>query len=227
MSPRVLMLSVVVLFLSVGCGGGTRTVRVAVPPRVDLRPYPMVGLVTFASNAKGDLDRLAAQKFLQALQDAQPGTSVIELGSEQQVLASVNGRTWDPATLRAIKATHGVDVLVMGRLDVEKAKPEFQLSTIMKQLSVRQDVNASLNTKLVETATGATRWTDAAALTANVANARFNDRGQGHFGATDPEAAYGEMLNGLVWHVTDDFRTHYVTRRVPREQKTAVATAND
>jgi len=225
MNARVWLLGVVGLFL-VGCGGGTRTVRVAVPPRVDLAPYPMVGLVTFTSNAKGDLDRLGTQKFLQALQEAQPNTRVVELGSEQQILSSVNARAWDPATLRKVKETHGVDVLVMGRLDVEKVKPQLQLSTIVKSLSVRQDVNASLNTKLVETSSGATRWTDAAALTANVAHAKFNDRGQGHFGASDPEAAYGEMLKGLVWEVTDDFRTHYVMRRV-RKQDMAVASAND
>ena len=214
------------LFLLVGCGGGTRTVRVAVPPKVDLSPYPMVGLVTFTSNAKGELDRLGTQKFLQAVQEAQPNTRVVELGSEQQVLESVNARGWDPATLRSVKEKHGVDVLVMGRIDVEKTKPQLNLSTVVKKLSVRQDVNASLNTKLVETHSGATRWTDAAALTANVAHASFNDRGKGHFGASDAEAAYGEMLNGLVFEVTDDFRTHYVMRRV-RKQDLAVASAND
>src|SRR5205814_9342081 len=36
--------------LLAGCST-TKTIRVAVGPRVDLHPYPIVGLVTFASNA--------------------------------------------------------------------------------------------------------------------------------------------------------------------------------
>jgi len=128
-----------------------------------------------------------------------------------------------------VKEKHGVDVLVMGRIDVEKTKPQFSLSTVMKQVSMKQDVNASLNTKLVETTSGATRWTNAASCTANVAHASVNGRGGGGgtFGASDAEKTYGDMLEGLVWNVTDDFRTHYVNRRVPREQKTAVATAGE
>ena len=227
MNVRVCLMSVGLLFALVGCGGGgTRTVRVAVPPRVDLRPYPSVGLVTFTSNAKGELDRLSTQKFLQAVQDAQPGTRVVELGSEQQVLASVDARAWNPASLRAVKEMHGVDVIVMGRLDVTKSKPDFSVSSMMQRMSVRQDVNASLNTKLLETGSGATMWSDAAELTTNVAHASFNARGEGLFGASDADEAYGEMLDALVWNVTDDFRTHYVTRRV-RKADVAVASVND
>src|SRR5215212_6746934 len=73
--------------LILGCSS-TKTVRVAVAPRMDLRPYPVVGIVTFTSNRNdGELDRLATQKFLESVQAAQPGTRVVELGSQQEVLA--------------------------------------------------------------------------------------------------------------------------------------------
>ena len=202
----------------VGCSSSTRTVRVPVPPRVDLRAYPAVGLVTFGSSGDAELDRLSTQKFLEAVLAAQPGARVVELGPESQVLASVQRQAWDAGALRAVKDAHHVDVLVLGRLDLTRAKPQFQLSTMLKQVNVRADVDARLSAKLLETTTGATLWTDAAGCTTNVAHAQFNDRGQGGFGATDPKAAYGEMLDGLVWHVTDAFRTHYVCRRVPRDQ---------
>jgi hypothetical protein len=226
MAMRAPLSGLIGLFLLAGCASNTRTIRVAVPPRVDLGGYPMVGLVTFTSNAKGELDRLTTQRFMQAVQHAQPGTRVVELGSEQVVLASVNARAWSPAALRAVKEAHGIDVVVLGRLDVAKAKPDFNLSTAMKRFSVRQDVNASLTTRLLETGTGATMWSDGAALTTNVAHASFNTRGEGVFGANDADEAYGEMVGALVWDVTDDFRTHYVTRRV-RKQDVAVASAND
>src|SRR4051812_30462080 len=85
MKLRPLLGSLIGLFLVAGCASNTRTVRVAVPPRMDLAAYPMVGLVTFTSNARGELDRLTTQRFMQAVQEAQPGTRVVELGSEQQV----------------------------------------------------------------------------------------------------------------------------------------------
>ena len=137
-------------------------------------------------------------------------------------------RATRPAALRAIKEAHGVDVIVLGRLDVEKAKPDFRVSasTLMKGFSVRQDVNAALSTKLLETRTGATMWSDGAALTTNVAHASFNSRGEGVFGASDAQEAYGEMVGTLVWNVTDDFRVHYVCRRVPKAD-VAVASAGD
>ena len=219
MKTKAFLLGVITLLLATGCASSTRTVRVAVPPRVDLAAYPMVGLVTFSSNAKGELDRLSTDKFLQAVQAAQPGTRVIELGTEQQVLASVKRNSWDATTLRAVKEMHGVDAVVIGRLDVKKAKTGMQLSSaaVFNKLSVRQDVDASMTTRLLESATGATMWSDSSQVTANLANASFNSRGEGHFGATDAEAAYGAMVQGLVDHVTDDFRVHYVTRRVHKD----------
>jgi hypothetical protein len=207
-----------------GCGGSsTRTIRVAVPPRVDLHAYPLVGLVTFNSN-KTSLDQLSTQRFLQAVQAAQPGSRVLELGTEQQVLASVQAASWTPATLAAVKKAHNVDVIVLGRLDVQQQKPNFQLSSIMKmqQVSAQVDVNANLNCRLLETNTGATTWADGATLTANLAHADVS-KTNGHIGARDAETLYGRMVDDLVYQVTDAFREHYVLRRVPREQVVASA----
>ena len=222
MNTKMLLFGLVGVLLACGCASSTRTVRCAVPPRVDLRSFPMVGLVTFSTNGDRGLDRLSTQRFLEALQSAQPGTRVVELGSEADVLKSVHRRSWDAQTLRAIKETHGVDVVVMGRLDVEKAKPNFQLSTFMRNLSANVDVNAALNCRLIETASGATMWADGSAMTANLAHADVSGR-SGSFGASDPEAVYGKMVDGLVWQVTDAFRVHYVFRRVPADQVVASA----
>jgi hypothetical protein len=181
----------------------------------------LVGLVTFSASRTG-LDRVSTQKFLQAVQSAQPGTRVIELGSEAQVLASVSRTSWDPATLAAIKMAYHVDVIVLGRLNVEQSKPSFELSTLMKQVSAQVDVNAELNCRLLETASGATMWADGAATTANLAHADVSQRA-GSIGARDPEVVYGRMVDELVYQVTDAFREHYVLRRVPKEQVLASA----
>jgi hypothetical protein len=109
---------------------------------------------------------------------------------------------------------------------VKKAAADVRLSTMLKQMSVRQDVDAHLTARLVETATGATMWSNGARVTTTLAHANFNARGEGHFGARDPQAAYGAMIDGLVDQLGDDFRVHYVTRRVPRDQ-VVVAGAGD
>jgi hypothetical protein len=217
-----LLISAIGLVLFCGCGSSnTRTVRVALPPRVDLHSYPLVGLVTFSTNRQG-LDRLGTQQFLQAVQTAQPGTRVIELGPEAQVLASVHASAWTPAALAAIKEMHHVDVVVVGRLEVEQSRPSFGLSTIMKQASAQVDVKAALNCRLLETASGATMWADGSSRTANLAHADVSAR-SGHIGANDPDAVYGGMVDQLVCDVTDAFREHYVLRRVPKEQVVASA----
>src|SRR5438067_6990805 len=72
--------------LIVGCSSNTTTVRVAVPPRVNLHAYLTVGLVTFSSStADADLERLSTQRFLQEVQADQPGTRVVELGRNSDV----------------------------------------------------------------------------------------------------------------------------------------------
>jgi hypothetical protein len=199
-----------------GCSS-TRTVKVPIPPRVDLARYQTVGLVNFASNADSELQRFSTQKFLSEVQSAQPGTRVVELGSESQVLASVKCSSWDPATFRAIQQIHGVDAILMGRFDVEKAKPSVQLSTAWKSVGMRADVDAGLSARLVETASGATIWTDSAKMTENVASGHIGER-SGSFAASDTQSAYGNMVNCLVYEITDDFRVHYVLKRVPKDQ---------
>ena len=210
------------LLLGTGCSD-TRTVRVAVPPRMDLRGYNTVGLIASTSNAKGgELDRMSTQRFLRAVQAAQPGTRVIELGNEQWVLGSVGRRTWDRETLRLVGEQHGVDAVILGRLDVEKEKPQVSFSSFVKRVNVDQDVNAELSARVVETGSGATMWSDGAKCTTNLNHASVGDR-WGNFSANDPEKTYGEMVDGLVYRVTDGFRVHYVTREVPKNQVAASA----
>jgi hypothetical protein len=194
------------------------TITEPVPPRVDLGQYQAIGLVSFGSkDADQELRDYCTQEFLRAMQEAQPGTRVIELGTEQELFAAAGTKRWDKATLQSIHDTHGVDVMVVGRFEVKQAGPDIELSTFLKKLSVEQNVDATLSTKLVETQSGATLWSDSSKTRATVAGATFNHRGKGGFGATDPKAVCGEMIGGLVNEVVDDFRVTYISRRVPRE----------
>ena len=213
------LLSLITLsMLIVGCSS-TKTVRVAVPPRVDLAPYPVIGIVTFASNRSddGELDRLATQKFLESVQAAQPGTRVVELGSQQEVLASVGRSNWDASALRAVKSKHEVDALIVGRIDVDRVKPKVQIQSLLKAVSAQADVNVALSARLFETQSGATMWTDSAKLTTTIAHGDFS-KTSSSVGVRDAEAAYGNMIEQMAHDVTDAFREHYVVKRVPKNQ---------
>lgn len=205
------------VLLLVGCSS-TTTIKVPVPPRVDLSQFHTIGLVTFASNdADQSLRQHCTQQFLQAVQAAQPGTRVIELGVEPRVLSAVNSKRWDAASFNAVKAMHNVDAIIIGRFELEKSKPDISLSTVWRTLSVKSDVKGALTAKLVETGTGATLWTDSAEMTTTVAGAHFNSQGQGVFKSGDEDSALAQMIQCLVRDTTDGFRTHYVTKRVPKE----------
>lgn len=201
-----------------GCSSTTQ-ITVPVPPRVDLAQFHSIGLVTFASNeADQPVRNGCTQQFLQALQEAQPGTRIIELGEESRLLGSVDRKKWDARTLVAVQKQHGVDAVILGQFNIERIKPNIQLSTEWKSLNVRSDVNGTLSAKLVEASSGATMWTDSAQMSTTVSAAHFNSRGEGTFGTSDSKDAYREMIGCLVRDVTEDFRTHYVTKRVPKEQ---------
>ena len=208
-----------------GCASNTRTVRIAVPPRVNLAAYHTVGLVTFTASAdtSAELERVATQRFLQEIQAAQPGTRVVELGREADVLASVHANGWDAQSLHAVKQANNVDAILLGRLDISRAKPRVQVwsSAIWKALDVHADVNATLTARLLETDSAATMWADSSKLTTNLANGGINNRGGvtgGHITVRDGDTVYAGMIDQLVGDVTDAFRTHYVTRNVPKDQ---------
>ncbi len=55
---------------------------VEIPPRVDLHPCDVIGIVEFASETKGTLPSFATQRFTEALQRSQPGVLVLEQGPD-------------------------------------------------------------------------------------------------------------------------------------------------
>lgn len=76
------------LFLFISCGR-----VVMVPPEIDLTPHKSIGLISFSiENAKGQLDEMATQRFLQVMTNFQSGVQVIELGTLDEVLERVNKR---------------------------------------------------------------------------------------------------------------------------------------
>lgn len=192
--------------LSLACA---KRVVVEVPPRVDLYSYDMIGVVQFTTESKGSLASLATQRFVEALQEAQPGVRVLELGTAEDVKRTVQRKDMSFETMRAIGERFGVSAVVVGVLDVEDVKPRLDLQTMITSGSVSADVKASLTTRLMDTAHGATVWTRSSGITSTVAQVGMSG-GAVRFDAKDPESAYGNMVGALVADLTQDFRVSYV-----------------
>ncbi len=186
--------------------------KVLVPARIDLGAYPTVGIVVFSSNTRGNLEEYATQKFMQTVQAAQPGVRILELGSEERVLAAIEHDALDFEAVRAIGEKWGVQAVFTGHLDVTGVKPRLELATVIKTMSMRADVEASLRARLIEAGSGATVWTRSSSGQAPVAHVRVVARGPVDFGASDPEQAYGKLVQRLVSRVSHDFYSHWERR---------------
>jgi hypothetical protein len=184
-------------------------VEVVVPPAVDLRGFGKVGIIELSSNTRGNLQQFATQKLIETIQSAQPGTRILELGNEERVLRSVESRELGFETIQAIGKRYGVEALLVGHLNVTDVKPRFQLSTFLESMSARADVEAFLSARLLETESGATLWTNSAKTRETVAHVHVIPHGPADFGASDPEDAYGRLVQVLVQDITEDFHARY------------------
>ena len=200
-----LSLFFVLCFILVSCGGS----KVMLPPKINLKSYDTIGLVAFSTNTKGNLAQFATQRFVESLQSAQAGVRILELGDEEKVLQSVQENEFTLKTITAVGKLYEVDALFIGQLNVSDIKPDVDLSTVLKTLSADAEVEATLTTRLYETRDAATIWTDSSRRRETIAHVTLATGGVGDFNASDPEAAYGRLVDGLVLDVTRDFRVRY------------------
>lgn len=189
-----------------GCGG-TKTLM---PPRIDLQAFRKIGIVEFSSNSKDQLQALASQDFIQTVQASQPGVPMLELGKEARVLEAIGRDKVDSEAIQAIGRKFDVDAVIIGNLQVTNVKPKLDVKQVFSSVDLQADVEASLTTKLLEAESGATVWTRSARSKETIANAGLSTNGDVYFGAADPETTYGNLIQNLVHHVTQDFRPYWV-----------------
>ena len=188
--------------------------KVLIPPKMNLSAYRTIGVIDFSANAKDDLSQYVTQRYIQSVQAAQPGVRFLELGRKKQVLAKVGRTELDPEVIKIIGSAYDVDALVFGNLSVSEPKPNISLSSTWESMRAGADIEASLMTKLWETASGVTLWTKSSKRIQSVASLSADTSGNINFGASDPQDAYGNLVPNLVYVNTADFRSHYEYRKV-------------
>ena len=180
--------------------------RVLVPPRLDLHPYPAVGLVTFTmEDSKGDLERLATDRFLAKIHNAQPGTPVVELGDYDQLLQECGRDKLDREALQILANEYGVSTVFVGHIKASDISPRASISQFP---SVGATVSVQLTVRMLETEVGATLWTNTAKATESVGELGLSGS-KIVFAAQDPKEAYGDLVNHLIARVTADMYATY------------------
>src|SRR5262245_7963040 len=109
-------------------GCSSNTVLVSVPPRMQLQGYGTLGLVEFDSNSNPTINAQTTREFESHVHAAQPGTRIVELGSREQLLASVGGRQLDALTLRKIGEKYGVDAIFIGSVTYSEPKTDVKIT---------------------------------------------------------------------------------------------------
>lgn len=190
----------VLLLLAPGCA---RQPDVWVPPRIDLQAYGTLGLIEFRSPP--GYGPLATRQFVATLHAAQAGVPVLELGPLPEVLRAVGHAALGPDAVRAIGERYRVDVVVLGDLEIEQPRPRFAIESFT-QASARAEILGTLDTRFLDTRSGATIWSDQARGARSVAHFDVTAGQLPHFEAVDPEGEEAQLVAWLVGHVTGDFR---------------------
>jgi len=195
-------------FLVSGCSS---TVLVTVPPRVDLKGYGTLGVVDFTSNY-GLGSARAAQQLQEQIQSAQPGTRFIELGSRETVLAAVGRNQLDADAAKRIGKKYGVDAVFLGEIAYSDPKTDIRVNDLAKlDAGLRTEVKGDISARLVETASGASVWSNSGWVRRQVGRVNVSDQGiSGSMTKSDPRE---EMVPALVYQITHDFRP--TTERQP------------
>lgn len=202
------------LLLSLAMLGCSSTVLVSVPPRVDLSSYRTLGIVEFASNSDRAIDAHATRKFQEQVQAAQPGTRFIELGSREAVLAAVGGRQLDVDALKRVGEKYGVAAIFLGEIAYSEPKTDVQITDLAKlEGGMRAEIRGDISSRLVETRTGASVWSNSAWMRQRIGSVRVSAE-TGISGAMSQSNPREEMVPALVYQLTHDFRPSSVRQRV-------------
>ena len=202
MRAAVLLSGIIVTLLASGCGGQPQPPDILVPPRLDVRHFGRVGLVTFTvENAKGTLHQYATTRFAEGVLAAQPGVEVLEVGAMDTLQQRLGESEFGIESAQALGKAHNVPAVFVGHLKVSNPTMSGGLNGLAPHLE--STVRMDLAVQLLSTADGGTLWRSSAWASEQVGEISLGG-GELEFGAKDPEKAYGHIVGRLVRLVTQD-----------------------
>jgi hypothetical protein len=175
---------------------------VTVAPKTDLKRFNTIGVITFFSANGPGLAQKATQRFIESVQNAQPGVLVLELGSKDDLLAAVGKTDLNAEALKAIGAAKSVTAVLFAELTVEEPKTTIGLKNLdLRSINAKESVKAALGAKLWLASNGALAWSDSARGEWTLARASLSS-----IRVNDYDEKYNQMVDDLVAAVTRDLR---------------------
>ncbi len=188
----------VLLLFAAGC--------VPAVPVVDLTEYGRIGFIDVSSSAEGEIAKVASQELVEKImQIDKDKITVVELGSEEEILQTLGRERIDPETIQMIGKKYNVGVIVSSHLNISEVRPHIDISFVKESFGVKADVDASLIVKLFETEGGGTLWSDSVQDTESVASVKIGSGGLFRFDAGTPEEAYGKLIRNLIRKISSHF----------------------
>lgn len=204
-SPCLITLLAVVL---AGCS--SPTVLVKIPPRMPLDRTQTIGIVRFDVEGARNTDNNVTGKFMQAIQQGQPGVPIIELGDSAEVLKSVAKSQLNGEAIQEIGRKFNVDAVIVGTVHLKQSQPKIDvdLNQGLQLGSVRAQVrlDGRLDAKIVTTARGASVWTGSSSRWINLIRASGNGIGIGSVSVPDWDRQYEKLIFDMVSEASNDFR---------------------
>ena len=186
--------------------------KVQVPPEVDLAGYGKIGIIEFGSDNDPEWQRFATQKFIEMIQSAQPGARILEIGYERKVLNSVDRAELDFEAIQVIGNEYDLDAVFSGFLKMSSIQPNVDITSLVSSANISAEVEATLMAKLWETSKGATIWTESVREKEKVAHVSLAPGKESDIDVSDPDNAYGKLIEKLAHKLTADFRVRYVRK---------------
>lgn len=186
--------------------------KVQVPPRMDLRGVGTIGLIQVDCETPRPLGRYPTHRLLSSIQASQPGVALLELGSEEEVLAEVGHAQLDFRAVQAIGAYFKVDAVLVGRLELTAPRPKLQLSNGFQSLRAEARVEGMFHTRLLRTDNGATVWSAASRGSRSLAQLRAARKGSFDLDTGDLDDPYTPLIGSLVHEATRELRPTWERR---------------
>jgi hypothetical protein len=175
-----------------------------IPPKVDLKPYNQIGVVHFElENARGNIGDLVASKLIRVIKKSQRKANLIKLGSPKEIQQRI-GKS--ELYVKAIGDEYEVDAVFMGKVILSKIEAHIEESGLSRNLKVLADVILIVEAQLISATTGEVLWENSVTEKREFSQIRVGS-GTPQFAASDPNRAYGLIIEDLIYKLTLDFRS--------------------
>ena len=200
-----------IALLSVGLAGcSSPTVLVKIPPRMPLDRNQTIGIVRFDVEGARSEDHNVTGKFMEAIQQGQPGVPIIELGSSAEVLNGVAKSQLNGEAIQEIGRKFKVDAVIVGAVHLKESQPKIDvnLNQGLQLGAVRAEVrlDGRLDAKIVTTTRGASVWTGSSSRWINLIRASGSGIGIGSVSVPDRDRQYEKLIADMVSEASHDFR---------------------